>query len=338
MESHPPIRLALPLGRAAFRRDPRLFERRLWETAMMIVAMLALGVDLQAVDLAKTRPVDFATEIRPIFEAHCYKCHGAEKQKADLRLDLRRSALKGGETGPAWVPGNPAESRILDLVEGRSADRLMPPQGDRLTPEQIGRLRAWIDQGAIWPQDAREAAAEADVHWSFRPVKRPAVPEVPSSSRAGLSPIDAFIAARLAATGLELSPEAPKVTLIRRLYWVMLGLPPTPEDVDRFLGDPKSNAFESLVDRVLDDPRYGERWGRHWLDVVRFAETNGFETNRERPNAWRFRDYVIAAFNNDLPFNRFVREQLAGMGLGLTSRQVFSLAGRLTLWEVRIPC
>jgi len=287
-------------------------------------------LDLLAAEDAPGQGRDFTREIRPLLEAHCFKCHGAEKQKADLRLDRRSNAAKGGESGPAWVPGKASDSLLIQLVEGRDSDRVMPPEGDRLTPEQIATLRAWIDRGANWPEDAAETAEEARVHWSFAPVRRPAVPTLPGSGAPASwvgSPIDAFIAARLAETGLSLSPEAPRLMLIRRLHLVMLGLPPTPGEVERFLNDTDPKAFETLVDRVLDDPRYGERWGRHWLDVVRFAETNGFETNRERPNAWRFRDYVIDAFNSDLPYNRFIREQVAGDALGVDVATGFLVGG-----------
>lgn len=277
---------------------------------------------------ASDRPVTFSDDVQPLLEARCFACHGPEKQKADLRLDRRSNVLKGGESGPALVPGKSGESLLIELVSDHAEDRRMPPKGDRLTAEQIGMLRAWIDQGAAWPDDYQDPGADAAAHWSFQPLRRPPVPSLESAGASEkVSPIDAFIRARLAANGLSLSPEASRTTLIRRLYLVMLGLPPTPEEVARFVGDPDVNAFEALVDRVLEDPRYGERWGRHWLDVVRFAETNGFETNRERPNAWRFRDYVIQAFNSDLPFNRFIREQVAGDALGVDVATGFLVGG-----------
>lgn len=305
-----------------------LLRRLTWVVRMTAMAGL-IGI-LQGTQATADAGADFARDIRPLFEAHCFRCHGAEKQKADLRLDRRSSAVKGGESGPAWVPGKSSDSLLVQLVEGRDIDRIMPPEGDRLTPTQIATLRAWIDGGAKWPEDAAEAEEEARVHWSFAPVRRPEVPALagtPLPGGAARSPIDAFILARLAEHGLSLAPEASRLTLIRRLYLVMLGLPPTPEEVARFLDDPDPRAFEGLVDRVLEDPRYGERWGRHWLDVIRFAETNGFETNRERPNAWRFRDYVIEAFNTDLPFNRFVREQVAGDALGADVATGFLVGG-----------
>jgi len=273
----------------------------------------------------------FVRDIRPILEQRCFGCHGAEKQKADLRLDRRDSFRKGGESGPIAIPGKAGESLLIRLVEGRDPTRVMPPEGDRLTAEQANLLRRWIDGGAVWPDEAPGAAVEDDRHWSFRPIGRPRIPTVVGDSGFGLatsgSPIDAFVGERLAAAGLSHSPEASRLVLIRRLYLVMLGLPPTPSEVDAFVSDPNPGAFERLVDRVLDDPRYGERWGRHWLDVIRFAETNGFETNRERPNAWRFRDYVIEAFNRDLPFNQFIREQIAGDTWGVDVATGFLVGG-----------
>ncbi len=266
---------------------------------------------------AVARPVDFTREIAPILNASCISCHGAERQKGGYRLDSPTAAVRGGEAhSPAIVPGDSAASPLIRLVAGLGPDTRMPAKGDPLTPEQIGLLRGWIDQGAKWPANAPAEADPIRSHWAFRPVERPAVPLPATGAPPGGNPIDAFIRDRLAADRLAPSPEADRTTLIRRLHLVMLGLPPTPEDVSAFVADPRPDAYARLVDRVLEDPRYGERWGRHWLDVIRFAESNGFETNRERPNAWRFRDYVIAAFNSDKPYDRFVREQLAGDTLG----------------------
>ncbi|MCK6501561.1 MAG: DUF1549 domain-containing protein, partial [Nitrospira sp.] len=181
-----------------------------------------------------------------------------------------------------------------------------------------------------WPEDPTDADSEKP-HWAFQAVRPPAVPPPPrtnaTSATASFQPIDAFVEQRLGAAGLHLSPEAPREVLIRRLYLILLGVHPTIEEVRAFVADPRSDAFERLVDQVLNDPRYGERWARHWLDVIRFAESNGFETNRERPTAWRFRDYVIAAFNEDLPYDRFVREQIAGDALGAPIATGFLVGG-----------
>lgn len=314
---------------------------------------MAATVDVSKLPPAATLPVDFARDIQPIFAKSCASCHGAEKQKGSYRLDSPAAALRGGEAySPAIKPGDSAGSPLIHLVAGLVPDSRMPAKGDPLTPEQIGVLRAWIDQGAKFPE-ASEAKSEVDPiksHWAFQPVKRPSIPtgsetvnsrsvtSKPRQSRSAslnddspitdrFNPIDAFIRTKLTENKLTPSREADRVTLIRRLYFVMLGLPPMPEEVAVFVADKKPQAFERLVDKVLDDPRYGERWGRHWLDVVRFAESNGFETNRERLNAWRFRDYVIAAFNDDKPYNQFVREQIAGDALGVDVATGFLVGG-----------
>ncbi len=283
----------------------------------------ARGVDPSRLPPAVGRVVDFEKEVRPLFQARCFECHGPEKQKAGLRLDRGGAALKGGESGPAIVRGKGGESPLIEWVAGLSEERVMPPKGERLTREEVGVLRAWIDAGAEWPASGEEEEP-VQAHWAFRPVRRP---EVPGGALGVASPIDAFVRERLARAGLKMSEEASRTTLIRRMYLVMLGVPPTPEEARRFVGDPGADAYERLVDRVLADGRYGERWARHWLDVVRFAESNGFETNRERLNAWRYRDYVIEAFNRDLPYDRFVREQLAGDAGGADVATGFLVGG-----------
>lgn len=314
----------------------KFIEARIPKTGFRILLGLALGVSVSfeaggAVDISQlppavTRPVDFASEVQPILQKQCQSCHGVEKQKGGYRLDSRTAAFKGGEsfTTPI-VAGKSAESPLIHLVAGLVPDSKMPAKGDPLTAAQIGLLRGWIDQGAVWPEATAAVDDPVGSHWAFRPLKRP----VPPSVRGGTfsNPIDTFVAAKLADQNLALSPEADRVTLIRRLYFVMLGMPPTPEEVENFVGDRTNGAFERLVDKVLEDARYGERWGRHWLDVIRFAESNGFETNRERPNAWKFRDYVIAAFNRDLPYDRFIREQIAGDALGVDVATGFLVGG-----------
>jgi len=290
----------------------------------------AATVDVTKLPPAATRPVEFVRDVQPIFTKSCVSCHGPEKQKGGYRLDSAAATLKGGEAySPAIKPGDSAGSPLIHLVAGLVPDSLMPAKGDPLTSEQVGLLRAWIDQGAKFPEDA---VAKTDVdpiksHWSFQPVKRPAVPALANRKSETVNPIDAFVRAKLTESKLTPSREADRTSLIRRIYFVMLGVPPTPEEVSAFVADKKPQAFERLVDRVLDDPRYGERWGRHWLDVVRFAESNGFETNRERLNAWRFRDYVIAAFNSDKPYDQFVREQIAGDAFGADVATGFLVGG-----------
>ncbi len=263
--------------------------------------------------------VDFAREVRPILEAKCFACHGPKKQQSDLRLDDRSRAFRGGAEGPAIIPGKAVESPLIDRISpDADPEEAMPPKGDRLTNEQVATIRKWIDQGAKWPDDATTGAGK---HWAFVPPTRPALPKVrdePWSRNA----IDRFVLARLEADGLKPSPEADRVTLIRRLSLDLIGLPPTPEEIDAFVADPAPNAYEKVVDRLLASPHYGERWGRHWLDAARYADTDGFEKDKTR-HVWFYRDWVINAFNRDLPYDRFIIEQIAGDLLpGATQDQV----------------
>ena len=281
----------------------------------------AAEVDVSKLPPPAMRVLDFAQDIRPLLEKNCVKCHGAEKQKGGYRLDVKDAALHGGDNyAPNIRPGKSAESPLIHFVAGLDPDVKMPSKGDPLSAEQIGLLRAWIDQGAAWPDDG--ANDPRKTHWAFQPVKRPAVSETGN-------PIDAFITAKLAENGLAMSPEADARTLCRRLYFDLTGLPPSPEEVDAFLNSSHEShpSYENLVDALLASPRYGERWARHWLDVVRFAESDGFETNQPRPNAWRYRDYVIRAFNDDKPYDQFIREQLAGDALGADEATGFIVGG-----------
>jgi mono/diheme cytochrome c family protein len=292
----------------------------------------ALTLTVRAAELppAASRPVDFVKDIQPLLTDACLKCHGPEKQKNGYRVDVKSIALKGGDThGVAIVPGKSAESPLIQFVAGLDDDMLMPPKGDRLTAEQIGLLRAWIDQGANWPDSASASLEDPKrTHWAFQPIVRPAVPKARAQVR---NPIDAFIAAKLAENGLALSPEADRRTLVRRLYLILHGLPPTPEEVAAFLADARPDAYERLVDQLLASPRYGERWGRHWLDVIPFGETHGFEVNTPRENAWPYRDYVIEAFNKDTPYPRFILEQLAGDTVGEDAATGFIVAAAALL-------
>ena len=274
--------------------------------ASLPVPMLPADVPAAAPDLSKlpapaTTTVDFARDIRPLFAERCVKCHGPEKQKSGLRLDVKAAAMKGGDGGKAIELAKSADSRLIHLVAGLEEDKVMPPKGERLTAQQIGLLRAWIDQGADWPEDGKTRRSE---HWAYQPIR-------PAAGKAG-NAIDTFLAASLAAKGLALSPPADPATLMRRLSFDLIGLPPTPVELDTFVADRSPGAYEALVERLLASPRYGERWGRHWLDVVRYTESQGFEYDRARDNAWHYRDYVIKCFNDDKPFDRFMKEQLAG--------------------------
>jgi len=262
-------------------------------------------LDLTRLPPAAAIATDFARDIQPLFAERCVKCHGAEKQKGGLRLDSKAAALKGGDDGKVIAPGNSAESRLVHLVAGLEQDTIMPPKGARLTPEQVGILRAWIDQGANWPETVTRAVS---THWSLQPLKPPVDPQRNSS----ISPVDAFITMRLATNGLTLSAPADRATLIRRLSFDLIGLPPSPAEIDEFTQNKSPKAYEQLVERLLASPHYGERWGRHWLDVARYTESQGFEYDKLRDNAWHYRDYVIKSFNEDKPYDRFMKEQVAG--------------------------
>jgi len=257
--------------------------------------------------------VDFVRDVRPILQHHCYSCHGPERQKSGLRFDVKAAALAGGEYhAPAIVPGKPGASNLLRFVRGDDPDRQMPPEGGGLSKDDIGLLERWIEEGASWPDGIDEAILEDPMdHWSFQPLRHPDVPEVRNPGWAR-NEIDEFVLSRLEGAGLAPSPEAGKLDWLRRVYFDLTGLPPSPDDVEAFLQDSSGDAWDRVVDSLLDSPRYGERWAQHWLDVVRYADTHGFEVNTPRPNAWPYRDYVIDAFNRDTPWDRFVLEQIAG--------------------------
>jgi mono/diheme cytochrome c family protein len=243
-----------------------------------------------------------------ILTTQCLACHGPSQKKGGLDLSRRAAALKGGKTGVVLVPGSPDESVLIDKI----ADGEMPPQKG-LAAEQIATVRAWVQSGARYPSEPLIVPRAGPDWWSLQPIRPVTVPALHGSDRAwARNPIDAFILARLRASGIAPAPQADRHTLIRRVTFDLIGLPPSPEAIEQFLADPDPRAYEALVERLLASPQYGERWGRHWLDVVRFGESEGYETNLPRPNAWPFRDYVIRAFNRDTPFPRFVLEQLAG--------------------------
>jgi mono/diheme cytochrome c family protein len=260
--------------------------------------------------------VDFEREVRPILAQHCHRCHGAERQEGGLRLDLRDLALKGGDSGPAVVPRASDKSEMLRRIATSDTDLKMPPEGTPLTATQIDLIRRWIETGATWPESDADRAAQHDSrrdHWAYQPLLRPTPPTLNTEETAwARTPIDAFIAAGLREHHLAPSPTADRRTLLRRLYYDLIGLPPTPDETTAFLNDDNPQAYERLVDRLLASPHYGERWARHWLDVVHYADTHGYDKDKPRPNAWPYRDYVIRALNEDKPYARFVQEQLAG--------------------------
>jgi Protein of unknown function (DUF1553)/Protein of unknown function (DUF1549)/Planctomycete cytochrome C len=262
--------------------------------------------------LAATPPsgrVDYVRFVKPILAQNCVKCHGPDKQRGGLRLDTAAAVREGGDNGPAVAPGHGDKSRLILAVTGADGVKPMPPKGPPLDAAQVAVLRAWIDAGATAP-GGEVAGLAANKHWSFQPIVRPAAPAVKDAAWVR-NPIDRFMLARLEKEGVAPSPEADRATLIRRLSLDLLGLPPSPREVDEFVADQRPNAYEALVDRLLASPHYGERWGRHWLDLARYADSNGYSIDAPR-SMWPYRDWVINAFNRDLPFDQFVVEQLAG--------------------------
>jgi hypothetical protein len=284
----------------------------------------------------------FEARVRPVLVDSCIKCHGEKKQRGGLRVDSRAALMAGGDQGAALVPGKPNESLLVKAI--RHEDELKMPPSKKLPKEQIADLMRWVQMGAPWPTTDEAAPtpikreftiSERDrAHWAFQPVQRRTSPVVKDRAW-GSNPIDAFILAKLEAKGFSPNPPATKRELIRRVYYDLAGLPPTPREVEAFVADASPRAYEDLIDRLLASPRYGEKWGRHWLDLVRFAETNSYERDGRKPNAWRYRDYVIRAFNDDKPYDHFLREQLAGdeMADGGADGTIATGYYRLGIWD-----
>ena len=255
----------------------------------------------------KTDPpkkVDFVHDVQPIFQKSCVMCHGPHTQMAGLRLDAKQSVF-----AKVVVPGNSASSHLYQRVAG-IGDVVRMPMGGRLADDQIATIKAWIDQGAEWPDNVGAKIEATKTHWAFIPPKRPALPSVKDTAWPK-NPIDYFILARLEKEGLSPSPETDRVTLLRRVSLDLTGLPPTPDEVDAFVKDKSANAYEKQVDRLLASPHYGERWGRRWLDAAQYADSNGYEKDRAR-EVWFYRDWVINALNRNLPYNQFIVDQIAG--------------------------
>lgn len=274
------------------------------------------AVDRSAVATDEAALAHFETSIRPVLSETCLPCHGAHKQSGGLRLDSRASLLTGGESGPALVPGQAAESLLLQAI--RHEGGLEMPPNKPLSPAQITAFATWIAQGAPWPESNVPLRSAIDLaterHWAFQPVQDPAIPRNTGTAW-GRNAIDAFVAEQHAVAGLVPSPEADRPTLIRRLSYTLTGLPPSVEEVERFVADADPLAYERLVDRLLDSPHYGEHWARHWLDVARYSDTKGYVYAREERfwvHAWTYRDWVVRAFNEDMAYDRFLRLQIAG--------------------------
>ena len=293
---------------------------------MQKTSIITLTLLISSVVQAQT--VDFKRDIQPILENRCWDCHSADAQEGDLRLDQRLGMLRGGGSGiAAIVPGKPDQSYLLDVISHRDPDLKMPPESDRIPEKEINLLTQWIQQGAIWPgQEEVDSKLESD-HWAFQPIVRPQVLGKPQK---GKNAIDGFLQAELKKQGLKYSASAEPLALLRRVSIILTGLAPTPEETTTFLAAWKENsdkAYSDLVDHLMSSPHFGERWAQHWLDVIRWAETNGSEANLYRKNSWVYRDYVVRAFNEDKPYDLFVREQIAGDSLGSGEATGFLVSG-----------
>jgi uncharacterized protein DUF1549/cytochrome c len=246
---------------------------------LLVIARSVTGAELPP---AADRKIDFAMDVKPLLNKRCWSCHGEKEHESGLRLDSREAMMQGGDLGKVISLGKSAESRLIHFVAATDPKKVMPPEGDPLSPEQIGILRAWIDQGCVWPES--ESPVAKKTHWAYQPLKRLAPPTVMRADWA-LNPIDQFVLAGLEKHRVSPSPAADRYTLIRRLHLDLLGLLPSVAEVEAFVNDARPNAYEELVDRLLDSPHFGERWGRHWLDMARYADSDGYEKDRSPRSA-----------------------------------------------------
>jgi hypothetical protein len=277
--------------------------------------------------------LDFEHDIKAILRERCVTCHGQLKQKGGLRLDAGALIAKGGKHGPAIVAGKSADSLLWQRVSASDDEKRMPPEGKPLAPEKIALLKRWIETGAVYPKNEVIAKSPAE-HWAFQPVRQPPVPRVKDIAWTR-NPIDAFVLAKLESRDVKPSPLAEPMALLRRVHLDLTGLPPTLEEQQRFASHPTEETLDAIIEELLAQPAYGERWARHWLDVVRYADSNGYERDAEKPFVWRYRDYVIQSLNADKPFNRFVMEQLAGDEIPDRSAETMIATGFLRLghWD-----
>ena len=306
---------------------------------LLLSLFLVADLSSQPALCAQTQtPVNFARDVQPILQARCILCHGSEVQMGGLRLDQQQSILNGGKSGmPAVVPRRSADSLMIRYVSGIDPKIVMPPTGERLSAREISQIRDWIDQGALWTDPADSSKSNhhppAD-HWAFKRIQAPAIPSVKNPGWVR-NPIDNFVLAKLDGKNWTPSSPAEPRALLRRIYLDLVGLPPTLAEQQAFLKSPTPAALDALVNDLLARPAYGERWARHWLDLVRYAETNGYERDATKPNVWRYRDYVIRALNDDKPFDRFVLEQLAGDEVQDANAETLTATGfyRLGPWD-----
>lgn len=290
----------------------------------------------------------FAEQVAPIFERHCVSCHNDADREGGLSLQSAKAMRTGGDGGEILNADDPTASSLMEYISGDEPE--MPKDGEPLTSDEVAAILKWVEDGASWPSEIKlEDKSLADMNWwSLKPIERPTIPRLKGDNRQqARTPIDHFIIARLTENGLSLSPEADARTLIRRLYFDLIGLPPTPEAVAAFVEDDAPQAYERLVDRLLSSPQYGERWARHWLDVVKYADTCGYDKDKLRPNSWPYRDYVIRSFNDDKRYERFVQEQIAGdvlfpgdpdgiLGLGFIAAGPWDFIGHVEVPETKI--
>jgi cytochrome c553 len=309
-----------------------------------LTAGIGLVFALPSLDLAADAPDSrgaefFEKNVRPVLADNCLTCHGPDKTRGGLRLDTKAGFLKGADAGPIVAPGDPDKSSLIHAVR-QDGDVKMPPSPRQpLPPEAVETLTTWVKMGAPWPDGAAVVVKGISMeearrkHWSFQPVRRPAIPTVKDTAWVK-NPIDAFILSKMEEKGLTPAKPADRRTLIRRVSFDLVGLPPTPEEIEAFVGDPSPDAYERLVERLLASPNYGERWGRHWLDVARYSDTKGyvFQEERRYPYSYTYRDYVVRSFNEDLPYDQFIVQQLAAdrLPLGDDKRPLAAL-GYLTL-------
>lgn len=318
-------------------------DRSVWAFVVAAAAMTASAAP--AATPANTPPAAsestaaqiefFEAKVRPVLVEHCYQCHSVKSQKlkGSLYVDGRDGLLHGGDSGPAIVPGDADKSVLIEAIRYKNEDTAMPPK-QKLPAPVIADLEAWVKMGAPWPNEAKLSVAKAGPdyaklkaeHWAYQPIRKPAVPAVKDAAWTR-GDLDRFTLSSMEAKGIRPVADADRLTLVRRVYFDLLGLPPTPEQIDRFLSDQSPNAFEKLVDELLASPHFGERWGRNWLDVARFAESltlRGFVLK----DAWKYRDYVIEQFNSDRPFDQFMQEQIAGDLIANDPKSTADLATR----------
>jgi mono/diheme cytochrome c family protein len=282
-------------------------------------------------DRASSRDVQFVRDVQPILQRHCYSCHGESKQRSGLRLDVREAALRGGDGyGPSIIAGDVDSSPLIQLITADSSDERMPPEGDGLSPSEIETLTEWVRSGAEWPLGVDLAQLEDRLdHWAFKPLR----------TNYDQQSIDGFLLAKLEEQGLSFAAEADSDIWLRRVTFDLTGLPPTLEEIDEFQSrlrhanhiEDRLLVYRDVVEGLLSSERYGERWAQHWLDVVRYADTHGFEVNTERPNAWPYRDYVIRAFNQDTAYDQFIREQIVGDAVGQDAATGFLVTASVLL-------